>query len=131
MPLSEFDLAEIERISRKKSVRKVAHAVINSLDKDTLSTLISTFLVLKAHGHPDSDLIRYLATKKTGKTLKLGFKAGGPALSSIISDSEFRSLMLRARQQMNKQKQEALQKGERVTPKKNRIVMVDSSSQMQ
>jgi hypothetical protein len=128
MPLSEADIAEIERISRKKSVRRVSHSIVNYLDKDTLSMLVSSFLVLKAHGHPDSDLIKYLATKS--KTLQLGLKVGSSALPSIFSDSELRSLMLKTRQQLNKQKQKDLKTSERNPPKRRRIIMLESATRV-
>ncbi len=130
MPLSEADIAEIDRISKKKSVRKISYSIINSLDKETLSTLISSFLVLKAHGHPDSDLIKFLATKKIGKTLRLGLKAGSSALPLILTDSELRSLMLKTRAQMNEQKQRSLKKVERPPRKRTRVVMLESATRI-
>jgi hypothetical protein len=129
MPLTETDIVEIVRISRKKSVRKIASTIIKDLDQETLGSLISAYLVLKAHGHPDSDLVKYLATNLTGKTLKLGLKAGGSTLPSIITDGELRSLMLQTRAQMNRKKNENLKKATQPTSERKRVVMLPTATQ--
>jgi hypothetical protein len=128
--LSEADISEIERISKKKSVRKISNSIIHNLNRETLATLIASFLVLKAHGHADSDLIKYLATNRIGKTLKLGLKTGSSALPSILTDSELRSLILKTRAQMNKQKQKSTKRGEHPPQKRRRIVMLESATRV-
>lgn len=110
MPLTPADLAEIERISRKKSVRKVSRTIIKDLDTETLSMLLASFMVLKAHGHEDSDFVKYVSKKSP--TLKLGIKAGTSILPQLLTDSELRSLIMKTREQINKQKKRSQAKGE-------------------
>jgi hypothetical protein len=114
MPLSPADLSEIERISRKKSVRKVSRTIIKDLDQEALSSLIASFIVLKAHGHSDSDFVKYVSTKSP--TLKLGIKAGTSILPQLLTDSELRSLIMKTREQINKQKKRNQSKSERIKP---------------
>jgi hypothetical protein len=104
--LTEEDVKEIARISQKKSIQRVSKAVLGDLDRDMLSRMISAYMVLKANGHTDSDFIKYLTTKETRKVLKLGFGAAGALLPSLLTDGEFRSLVMSTRRQMKKQKQE-------------------------
>jgi hypothetical protein len=104
--LTEEDVREITRISQKKSIQRVSKTVLGDLDRDMLSRMISAYMVLKANGHTDSDFIKYLTTKETRKVLKLGFGAVGALLPSLLTDGEFRSLVMNTRRQMKKQKQE-------------------------
>ena len=94
-------------------MRKISRFVIARLDEQTLSTMISSYLVLKAHGHPDSDLMRFIARNKTGKGLKLVVRAGIATLPSLLTDSELRSLIMNTRKQMNKSKRRSVSKGEK------------------
>ena len=103
--ISETDVEEIKRISTKKSIRKVSRAILQDLDRDMLARIIAAYLVLKANGHTDSDFTKYLTTKETGKTLKLGFGAAGAVLPSLLTDGEFRSLVMNTRKQMKAQKE--------------------------
>ena len=104
-PITEADVAEINRISNNKSVRKLSAAIKKDLDKEMLSKMMAGYLVLKANGHPDSDFVRYLTRKETGSTLKLGFKMATAMAPSLLTDSEFRSLVRETRKQMKKEKQ--------------------------
>jgi hypothetical protein len=104
--VSEKDAEEINRISKKKSIQKVSNAVLEDLDREMLSRIISAYMVLKANGHTDADLVKYLATKETKKTLKLGFGAAGALLPSLLTDGEFRGLVMNTRKQMKRQKEE-------------------------
>ena len=108
--VSQTDLTEIRRISRKKSVRKLAKAVKADLDKETLSRMVSGYLVLKANGHPDSDFGKYLATKERSKTFRFAFKAAGSVLPSLLTDGEFRSLVMNTRKNMKRKSEEEQEK---------------------
>jgi hypothetical protein len=104
--VSEQDVREINRIASKKSIQKISKAMLEDLDRDMLARMISAYMVLKANGHPDNDMVKYLTTKETKKTLKLGFGAAGAVLPSLLTDSEFRALVSRTRKQMKRQKEE-------------------------
>ncbi|MHB1909084.1 MAG: hypothetical protein ACYCQJ_09490 [Nitrososphaerales archaeon] len=123
MPLLDSDIAEIERISRKKSVQKISHSVVSSLDEETLSTMISSYLVLKAHGHPDSDLMTFFVRNKTSKALKLGVKAGIATLPSLLTDNELRSLIMNTRKQMNKSKRSSAGKRRKIAGRERPRIM--------
>jgi hypothetical protein len=103
--VSELDVEEINRIAGKKSIQRVSKAVLEDLDRETLARIISAYMVLRANGHRDNDLIKYLTTKETKKALKLGFGAASAVLASLIGDAEFRSLVMGTRKQMKKQKE--------------------------
>jgi hypothetical protein len=103
--ISEADVLEIKRLASKKSIKKIAKELRKDLDRETLALIISAYLVLKANGHPDGDLMKYLTRKETRKTLKLGFEAGKAVLPALLTDGEFRSLVMNTRKQMKKQKQ--------------------------
>lgn len=102
--ISKEDIEEIARISQKKSIRKLSKAVLDDLDREMLSRMICAYLVLKANGHPDGDFARYLITKETRKVMKLGFGTAGVLLPSLLTDGEFRSLVMNTRKQLNKQR---------------------------
>ncbi len=103
--VSTRDVEEINRIARKKALQKISKTVLDDLDREMLSRMISAYMVLKANGHPDSDFVKYLTTKETRKVLKLGFGAAGAAGPAFLTDGEFRSLVLKTRKQMKKQKE--------------------------
>jgi hypothetical protein len=111
--VTDNDVREIERISRKGSIQKLSNTLLKDLNRDILSRMISSYMVLKANGHPDSDFAKYLTTKETKKVLKLGFGAAGTLLPSLLTDGEFRSLVMNTRKQMKRQKQESEQKQRR------------------
>ena len=102
MPLSEDDLKEIDRISGKKSVRKVSKTLLKDLDNRTLSLLIASYIVLKAKGHTDADFVKYVSRRSTA--LKLGVMAGASIAPRLIVDREFRSLLAKTSKELNKKK---------------------------
>jgi hypothetical protein len=104
--LSNEDVRNIDRIARKKPIQKISNAVLEDLDRDSLARMISAYMVLKANGHTDADFLKYLTTKETKKVLKLGFGAAGAMLPSLLTDGEFRSLIMNTRKQMKRQKEE-------------------------
>jgi hypothetical protein len=127
LPLSQADVAEIERLSRKKSVRKISRTIVKDLDNETLSTLMASFIVLKAHGHEDSDFVKYVAKKSS--TIKLGIKAGTAIGPQLLADGELRSLILQTRKQINKQKKLNQTKGEQKKPaERSRVIFAVQSS---
>ncbi len=71
---------------------------------------MSAYLVLKANGHPDSDFVSYLTRKETGSTVKLGLKLAAAVGPSLLTDGEFRSLVMNTRKEMKREKQEKEQK---------------------
>ena len=97
---------EIRRISQNKSIGKLSSAIRKDLDQKTLSKMVSAYLVLKANGHPDKDFVSFLTRKETKTTLKLGFKMATAVAPSLLTDGEFRSLVMGTRKQMKKEKQE-------------------------
>jgi hypothetical protein len=103
--VSDADVKEIKRLSQKKSLRKLSRVILEDLDRDTISRMMSAYLVLKANGHTDPDVIKYLTTKETKRALKIGFGAAGTVLPALLTDSEFRSLVMGTRKQMKKQKE--------------------------
>jgi hypothetical protein len=105
-PLSERDIAEIKRISQKKPVRNLAHNIRKDLDRETLGKMISAYLVLKANGHTDRDFANYVMTKETRRTLRLALAGARAAAPSFLTDSEFRSLVLKTWGEMRAAKKE-------------------------
>lgn len=108
--ITDTDISEIRRISANKSIRKLSSAIRKDLDKETLAKMISAYLVLKANGHSDRDFVSYLTRKETKGTLKLGFKMALTMTPSLLTDHEFRSLVLGTRKQMKKEKEAKEQK---------------------
>ncbi|MGI0092325.1 MAG: hypothetical protein ACREBS_11510 [Nitrososphaerales archaeon] len=104
MALSDSDIAEIVRISEKKSIRRIVKGIRKDLDREMLSKMISAYLVLKANGHSDNEFANYLTRRETKKMLKLGFTASKSALPALLTDGEFRSLVINTRKQMKKHK---------------------------
>ncbi len=104
--ITETDKTEIRRISENRSIQRLSSAIRKDLDQKTLSKMISTYLVLKANGHPDKDFVTFLTRKETKTTMKLGFKMATAVAPSLLTDGEFRSLVMGTRKQMKKEKQE-------------------------
>jgi hypothetical protein len=105
--VTDEDVREIERISRKQSIQKLSNTLLKDLNRDLLSRMIAAYMVLKANGHNDADFAKYLTTKETKKLLKLGFGAASALLPSLLTDGEFRSLLMNTRKQMQRQKKES------------------------
>ncbi|MHB8565601.1 MAG: hypothetical protein ACYC7D_04055 [Nitrososphaerales archaeon] len=110
MSVTNADVLEIRRLSENKSIRKLSQDIRKDLDQETLSKLMSAYLVLKANGHSDSDFVNYLTRKQTGSTFKLGFKLAAAVAPSLLTDGEFRSLVMNTRKEMKKEKREKEQK---------------------
>jgi hypothetical protein len=83
----------------------MSDSILKDLDAETLAKMISAFLVLKANGHPDNDMVSFLMRKDTKTTMKLGFKMSASILPSLLTDSEFRSLVWGTYSQLKKQKE--------------------------
>ena len=125
--ISEEDVAEISRLAEKKSIMNISKALLEHLDRETLSRMMSSYLVLKAHGHPDKDFVNYLTTKETGKTFKLGFAAARAFLPAMLTDGELRDLVMSTRKQMNKEKEEK-EYDERLPEKRTRVAQASTAS---
>jgi hypothetical protein len=102
LPLAAKDLEEIEKISRRKSVRRISRSILKDLDNETLSLIIAAYLELKANGHTDSDFLKYLSKKS--QVLKLGVKACASILPAMLADPYFTSLAIRAIKELNAEK---------------------------
>ena len=103
--ITEPDATEIRRIANNKSIRKLSSSIKKDLDRETLSKILSAYLVLKANGHTDKDFVNYLTRKETGSTFRLGFKMAGAVAPALLIDGEFRSLVMNTRKEMKKEKE--------------------------
>jgi hypothetical protein len=110
LPVTEADKEKILRISNNKSIVKLSSALKKDLNKEVLTKMISAFLVLKANGHPDRDLVRYFTRREKKMSAKLGFKTAGTVAPSLLIDGEFRSLVMGTRRQMKHEKKEKEQR---------------------
>ncbi len=84
--VTDGDVSEIERISRKQSIKKLSDTLLKDLNRELLSRMISAYMVLKANGHTDADVAKYLTTKESKKVLELGFGAGGRVATFTLDE---------------------------------------------
>jgi hypothetical protein len=96
MKITDSEVNQVKRLSRSASVLSITEAVQRSLDEETLSRIIASFLYFKSNGKPDKDFVEYIGTKELWNTLAIGLNVMGAFLPALIFDKEFRVLAMKS-----------------------------------
>lgn len=95
MDITDEETKQIRRLSNSTSIRNLTTAIHKSLDEETLSRVISSYLYFKSNGRSDKDFATYLGTAELWNTLAIGLNVMGAALPALIFDKEFRVLAMK------------------------------------
>ncbi len=90
---SNKELSEIRRISSSEAFLRFADSIL-SLDRDTVSNIIVAYLYFKSLRKTNREFLSFFATKRMGISIDIGFKLLPTLASGILTDRDFRSLML-------------------------------------
>ncbi|HZW56232.1 MAG TPA: hypothetical protein VFF30_08095 [Nitrososphaerales archaeon] len=95
MEITDDETWQIRRLSNSTSVRNLSEAIHKSLDEETISRIISSYLYFKSNGRPDKDFAAYLGTNELRNTLAIALNVIGAMLPALIFDKEFRVLAMK------------------------------------
>ncbi len=90
----KLELEDIQRLGSSRYFLDLADSILSSLDRESLAELIAAFFYLKSKGKTDTQIANFLIARKTSKILQLTVSVLFAALPGMISDNEFRALIL-------------------------------------
>ncbi len=90
---SNREVDELARVSSSPAMLRFADSILR-LDRETVAKLVAAYFYFKSLGETDRDFLFFLATKRTGTTLDVGSRLLPTLASGVLTDKDFRSLML-------------------------------------
>lgn len=87
------DSAEIERISSSPAMLRLTDSFL-SLEREDASRVFTAFLYFKSARRSNRDFLQFLVTRQFSSSINIGFDILPALLSGLISDREFRTLIL-------------------------------------
>jgi hypothetical protein len=95
MKVTEDEIAQIKRLSRSNWVIGIADSVLKSLDRQTVSKMMSGYLYFKSNGRPDKDFVGYVTKKELWSTVAIGLNVMSAVIPAMLFDKEFRTLAMK------------------------------------
>jgi hypothetical protein len=95
LKVTDSEINQIKRLSKSNWVLGISDSVLRSLDKKTLSRIMSGYLYMKSSGRPDKDFVGYLAMKELWSTATIGINVMAAVIPAMLFDNEFRTLAMK------------------------------------
>jgi hypothetical protein len=74
----------------------LADSILTSFDRDTLAEFLAGYLYFESKGRSNSDYVRFLATRKFGKGLRITMRILAALVPGLLFDKAFRSVVFGA-----------------------------------
>jgi hypothetical protein len=85
----------VRRLSNSPYLAAVADSVLENLDRETLTELLAYYLYQRSKGRGDlRDLAAHAVSKRPWKWLDIATNATAALIAGMLSDGEFRSVVL-------------------------------------
>ena len=75
---------------------RLADSILASVDRDTLAEILACYAYFRSEERPNLDFALYFATRRFGKTLKLGINVIAALIPGLLLDKEFRFVIFAA-----------------------------------
>jgi len=91
----DSDKRMIRKLSNSPYLLSVADSILRNVDRDMLAELLASYLYLRSNGRANvRNLVTYAVSRRFRECASIAASATPAVLAGIISDKEFRSVVL-------------------------------------
>jgi hypothetical protein len=91
----DSDKRMIRKLSNSPYLLSVADSILKNIDRETLAELLASYLYLRSNGRANiGNLVAYAVSRRFWECASIAASATPAVLAGIISDKEFRSVVL-------------------------------------
>ncbi len=87
------DSIEVEKISASPAMLRLADSIL-TLDREEMARILAAYLLFRSRGKSTRELVTFLMTRDPRSGIRIGLKVVPPLVIGILSDAEFRALVL-------------------------------------